>query len=101
MAAGMINTKAIQLQFLLNHASSRARLRTNTNTIDKSPHGNIRKEEGLVDGAMFRVFIKEKDKNNLLMIAYFYYTYLHPLFAKSAKLKPNLKLIIDHENCYR
>jgi len=33
------------------------------------------------------VFIKEKDKNNLAMIAYFYYTYLHMLFTKSGKLK--------------
>ena len=86
MAAGMINTNAIQLQFLLNHASSSARLSASTNTIDKSPHGNIKNEEGLDDGAMSKVFIKEKDKNNLAMIAYFYYTYLHPLFIKTGKL---------------
>lgn len=73
MAAGIINTRAIQLQFLLNHASSSARLSTSTSTIDKSPHGKIKNEDGLDDGAMIKSFIKQKDKNNLATIAYFYY----------------------------
>lgn len=57
MAAGMISTNAIQLQFLLNHASLSARLSTSTKTIDKSPHGNIKNEEGLDDGAMIQFFV--------------------------------------------
>jgi len=82
MAAGMISTNAIQLQFLLNHASFNERLSTSTNTIDKSPQGNIKNEEGLDDGAMINIFIRQKDKNNLAMIAYFYYTYLHRYLLK-------------------
>jgi hypothetical protein len=62
IAAGMISTIAIQLQFLLNQASSSARLRISTSTIDKSPQGNIKNEEGLDDGAMIKIFSKEKDK---------------------------------------
>jgi hypothetical protein len=53
----MINTNAIQLQCLLNHSSLSARLRPNTKTIDKSPHGNIKNEEGLDDGAMSKFFV--------------------------------------------
>jgi hypothetical protein len=62
MAAGMINTSAIQLQFLLNHASSSARLSTRTNTIDKSPQGNIKNEEVLEVGAMIKVLLGRKIK---------------------------------------
>ena len=50
MAAGIINTNAIQLQFLLNHASFTARFNANINTIESNPHGNKRKVEGLEDG---------------------------------------------------
>jgi hypothetical protein len=91
IAAGMINTNPIQLQFLLNHASSSARLSTRTKTIDKSPHGNIKNDEGLDDGAMVKFFLWQKDKNYLATIAYFYYRYLHSLFVKSIKLIPFIK----------
>jgi len=56
----MISSKAIQLQFLLNHSSFRERLSISTNTIDNNPHGNIKKEEGLVDGDMMKSFYKRE-----------------------------------------
>ena len=62
IAAGMINTNAIQLQFLLNHASFNETLSTRTNTIDKSPQGNIKNEEGLVLGAMVKILLRRKIK---------------------------------------
>ena len=72
IAAGIINTNAIQLQCLLNHASFNERLSINTNTMESNPHGNSKKEDALLDGiAMIRSFAWQKDKNNLLMIAYF------------------------------
>ena len=86
MAAGIIKIKAIQLQFLLNHSSLKERFNTRTNTMERSPQGKIRNEEGFVDGAIDKAFIKEKDKNNLPMIPYFYQIYLHMLFIKSGKL---------------
>jgi hypothetical protein len=52
MAAGIINTNAIQLQFLLNQASLRARFNASTNTIDNNPQGKIRNEDGLFDSPM-------------------------------------------------
>lgn len=40
--------------------------------MESNPHGNIKKEDALLDGiAMIRSFAWQKDKNNLLMIAYF------------------------------
>jgi len=62
MAAGMINTKAIQLQFLLNHSSLNVKLRTSTNTIDNNPHGNKRKVEGLEDEAGIKKWFVKKGK---------------------------------------
>ena len=100
IAAGMISTNAIQLQCSLNHASLNARLSTNTNTIESNPHGKIRNEDGLLDGiAMIRSFGWQKDKNNLLMIAYFYYTYL-PVFRSKSGILSYLNLV-RYENCYR
>ncbi len=49
IAAGMISTKAIQLQFLLNHSLLSVRFKPSTSTIESSPQGNIRKVEGLRD----------------------------------------------------
>jgi len=62
IAAGMINTNAIQLQFLLNHASFNEMLSTRTNTIDKSPQGNIKNEEVLEVGAMIKILLGRKIK---------------------------------------
>jgi hypothetical protein len=47
IAAGMINTKAIQLQFLLNQALLSVKVKTRIRTIDINPHGNKRKVDGL------------------------------------------------------
>ncbi len=48
MAAGIISTNAIQLQFLLNHPSFKVRLSNNTKTIESNPQGKTRKVEGLL-----------------------------------------------------
>jgi hypothetical protein len=50
----------IQLQLLPNQLSLRARLRPRINTMDRSPHGNKRKVEGLFDDccAMLTFFIE-------------------------------------------
>jgi hypothetical protein len=45
----MININVIQLQFLPNHVSFNARFKTRINTIDKSPQGNKRNEEGFFE----------------------------------------------------
>jgi hypothetical protein len=58
----MINTNAIQLQFLLNQASFNEILSTRTNTIDKSPQGNIKNEEVLEVGAMIKILLGRKIK---------------------------------------
>jgi len=58
----MINTNAIQLQFLLNHASFNETLSIRTNRIDKSPHGNIKNEEVFEVGAMIKILIRRKIK---------------------------------------
>jgi len=47
IAAGIINTKAIQLQFLLNHSLLSVKLSKSTRMIEKSPQGNSKKVEGL------------------------------------------------------
>lgn len=47
IAAGIMSTNAIQLQFLLNHSLFSVRFNPSTSTIERSPQGNIRKEEGL------------------------------------------------------
>lgn len=49
IAAGIISTNAIQLQFLLNHALLSVRFSPRTSTIDISPHGKIKNAEGLCD----------------------------------------------------
>ena len=49
MAAGIINTKEIQLQFLLNHSLFNVRFNPNTKMMDNNPQGNNRKEDGLCD----------------------------------------------------
>lgn len=49
MAAGMINTRAIQLQFLLNQALFNKRFNNMITTMDNNPQGNNRKVEGLRD----------------------------------------------------
>lgn len=49
IAAGMIKTKAIQLQFLLNQALLRVRFSKMIRTIDINPQGNNRNVEGLRD----------------------------------------------------
>jgi hypothetical protein len=50
MAAGIIKTRAIQLQFLLNQASLSVKFKIMISTMDRSPHGNIKNEEGLEAG---------------------------------------------------
>jgi len=50
MAAGIINTRAIQLQFLLNHSLSSTRFKSSTRMIDMSPQGKIRNIEGFEVG---------------------------------------------------
>ena len=59
MAAGIISTKAIQLQFLLNQASFSVRFSKMISTIDINPQGNKRNVEGLRDSefAMAECFI--------------------------------------------
>lgn len=52
IAAGIISTRAIQLQFLLNHALLNVRFRSNTRTIDKRPQGNTKKVDGLREGCI-------------------------------------------------
>jgi hypothetical protein len=47
IAAGIINTNAIQLQFLLNQVSFSVKFSKRTRTIDINPQGNKRKVEGL------------------------------------------------------
>jgi hypothetical protein len=47
IAAGMINTRAIQLQFLLNQASLSVRFNIINRTIDANPQGNKRNVDGL------------------------------------------------------
>ena len=64
IAAGMINTKAIQLQFLLNQASLSARFNMIKRTIDANPQGNIRNVEGLLVWiAIARVLLDRKVEN--------------------------------------
>ena len=47
MAAGMINTNAIQLQFFWNHSPFSVRFNKRTSTIDINPQGIVRNAEGL------------------------------------------------------
>jgi hypothetical protein len=49
MAAGMISTIVIQLQFLPNHALFNVRFNTSISTIDMRPQGNNKKVEGFED----------------------------------------------------
>jgi hypothetical protein len=46
IAAGITNTSMIQLQFFPNQLSLSVKFNTNTNTMEKSPHGNNKNEEG-------------------------------------------------------
>jgi hypothetical protein len=55
MAAGMINTRVIQLQLLRNHPSLSARLSTSINTIESNPHGKSRNVDGLEEGGIINV----------------------------------------------
>jgi hypothetical protein len=48
IAAGKINTREIQLQFLLNHASLSVRFNPSTRTMERSPQGNTRNKEGFL-----------------------------------------------------
>ena len=47
IAAGITSTSMIQLQFFPNQLSLSVKFNTKTNTIEKSPHGNNKKVEGL------------------------------------------------------
>src|SRR5687767_15337427 len=46
MAAGMISTSAIQLQFLLNQSLSSVKFRISTSAMDNKPQGNKRNVDG-------------------------------------------------------
>lgn len=72
MAAGIISTKAIQLQFLLNHSSFKKRFNAKTSTIENNPQGKTKNVDGFVDGVRIQCLFEQKGKNYLAMIAYFY-----------------------------
>lgn len=61
MAAGIINTRAIQLQLELNQPAFNVRFKISTKAIDINPHGKIRKADGLLDGVGIKTgFLKVK-----------------------------------------
>ncbi len=64
MAAGMINTSDIQLQFLLNQSLSSTRFKSSTRMIDISPQGKTRNIEGFEDSRIgFGLILTRKVEN--------------------------------------
>ena len=64
MAAGIINTSDIQLQFLLNQSLSSTRFKSSTRMIDISPQGNMRNMEGFEDSRIgFGLILTRKVEN--------------------------------------
>ena len=64
MAAGIMSTKAIQLQFLLNQPTFSVRLRSKTRMIESSPQGMVKNFEVLMFAvAMVLVFEIRKVEN--------------------------------------
>ena len=64
MAAGIINTSDIQLQFLLNQSLSSTKFKSSTRMIDISPQGKIRNIEGFEVGRIgFGLILTRKVEN--------------------------------------
>lgn len=60
----MINTRVIQLQLLRNQPSFNVKFNNNIKTIDRSPQGNSRKEDGFpsFDVGMVKSLKKDREK---------------------------------------